>query len=116
MIHYSFNKKDNHQITTVEILGHANYATKGLDIVCASVSTAIIVTLNSLEILGYKKEISYVLKENFFHLDVLTFHNKNLLLLLDNLEYTLDNLNTQYQKHFQKYLNSSIFKRKRRLN
>ncbi|MBP5835743.1 ribosomal-processing cysteine protease Prp [Candidatus Phytoplasma meliae] len=115
MIHYSFRKKDNHQIIAVEILGHANYAPKGLDIVCASVSTAIIVTLNSLEILGYQKDISYVLQENFFHLDVLSFHNKNLLLLLDNLEYTLDNLNTQYQKHFQKYLNSSISHKKKEI-
>ncbi|WP_349401784.1 ribosomal-processing cysteine protease Prp [Candidatus Phytoplasma solani] len=104
MIRYFFKKKENHNIIMVEVLGHALYAPKGFDIVCASVSTAIIVSLNALEMLGYQKDISfsYLLEDNFFHLDVLNFDEKKIFLLLSNLEYTLDNLRNQYPNHLKK--------------
>ncbi|AGL90314.1 Putative ribosome-associated protein [Candidatus Phytoplasma australiense] len=104
MIRYFFKKKENEKIVTIEVCGHALYAPKGRDIVCASVSTAIIVTLNALEMLGYQKDISfsYLLEDNFFHLDVLFFDEKNIFLLLSNLEYTLDNLRDQYPKYLKK--------------
>ncbi|CCP88471.1 Putative ribosome-associated protein, partial sequence, partial [Candidatus Phytoplasma solani] len=78
MISYFFQKNANNHIIIAEVSGHALYAPKGFDIVCASVSTAIIVTLNALEMLGFQKNITYILKDNFFHLEVQTFKENNM--------------------------------------
>lgn len=43
-----FRNADN-MITGFKILGHADYAEKGSDIVCAAVSTLVINTINSIE-------------------------------------------------------------------
>ena len=54
MTFYSVNrsKKD----IVVEVKGHADYDDKGYDILCASISTMTIFTVNSLDNLGYNIE------------------------------------------------------------
>lgn len=47
MIKVNLAKKDNN-INKIIITGHANYANYGKDIVCASVSSAVITTVNIL--------------------------------------------------------------------
>ena len=49
----------------VEINEHADFADKGYDIVCASISTAITMTINAIDNLGYniidfKKQDGYI--------------------------------------------------------
>ncbi|WP_252861658.1 ribosomal-processing cysteine protease Prp [New Jersey aster yellows phytoplasma] len=99
------------KITSIQVFGHALYAPKGFDIVCASVSTAIIVTLNALEKLQFQTDITYNLQDKLFELEVKTTQNPTLFILLDNLEYTICNLVKQYPNHFKKI--SQIQTRKR---
>ena len=47
MIKISYKEEDNH-INYVKITGHANYADEGFDIVCASVSSIAITTINAI--------------------------------------------------------------------
>ncbi len=53
MIKYSIKKDD---LIVVKVSGHANYGTEGNDIVCASVSSILTMTINLIDNLGYKFE------------------------------------------------------------
>ncbi|MBT1576905.1 ribosomal-processing cysteine protease Prp ['Elaeagnus angustifolia' witches'-broom phytoplasma] len=110
MIRYCFYKEQK-KITSIQVWGHALYAPKGFDILCASVSTAIIVTLNALEKLQFQTDITYNLQDKLFELEVKTNQNTVLFTLLDNLEYTICNLAKQYPNNFKKI--SQIQTRKR---
>ena len=93
MISFRFNH-DNKNIKTIEVLGHSSVS-HGNDIVCASVSTAIIVTINAIEKLGLIEQVSYQLEEGLFRLSAKST-DKALNSLLENLEYTLKELKKQY--------------------
>ncbi|WCA22430.1 ribosomal-processing cysteine protease Prp [Candidatus Phytoplasma oryzae] len=99
MIKYFFYIKDN-IIEQISINGHSLYSKKGKDIVCSSVSTAIIMTLNLIDIFGFKNNVKYSLKKGYFFLKVLIF-DPNLNNLLKNLEYTLKDLNKVYIKNLK---------------
>ena len=53
---YSIKRSNGEAL--IEIKGHAGYANKGEDIVCAAISTACIMTANLIDKI---KEISYVM-------------------------------------------------------
>ena len=93
-------KKNLDSITTIKVNGHALFARYGNDIVCASVSTAIIVTLNAIESLGLKDKIDFELKEGKFNLRVVCQDN-DINALLKNLEFTLNDLRIQYPKNLK---------------
>ncbi|KXT29270.1 hypothetical protein AXA84_0217 [Candidatus Phytoplasma oryzae] len=108
MIKYFFFK-ENDNIKVISVKGHACYSVKkNNDIICSSVSTAILMTLNSIELLGFKKNIYYELKKGYFFLKVLMF---NLIIdkLLQNLEYTLKNLNKKYSKNLKNESKKTYF-------
>ena len=92
-------KKENY-IKAVEVKGHANYAKKGADIVCAAVSTAIIVTANALESLKVDQNVDLIVEEGYFKAII---HTKNDIVdgLFQNLEYTFDELSKQYPKYMK---------------
>ena len=48
MVNVTIYKKEN-QITGFEILGHAGFAKRGKDIVCAGISALVVNTINSIE-------------------------------------------------------------------
>jgi len=91
---------DLNQVSKIEVSGHALYADSGKDIVCASVSTAIIVTVNALEKLNVLDYIEYEIEEGYF-LAVVKEKNDTVNALLDNLAYSLDDLNNQYPKYIK---------------
>ncbi len=97
MIYYSF--KENPYI--IEVEGHAGFAEKGKDIVCASVSTAILVSANLIEKLGQKENIKVILKEGYFYLEVLE-ETKEIKAVYENLLYTLDELANDYSRYIMK--------------
>ncbi|KND62538.1 ribosomal-processing cysteine protease Prp [Candidatus Phytoplasma phoenicium] len=99
MIKYWFIKKDTF-IMQMKIAGHSLYAQHKDDIVCSSVSTATIMTLNAIKICGLHSKITYELKEGFFFGKVLVF-DKLLDKLLKNLEYTLNDLSQSYPRYVQ---------------
>ena len=64
-------KQNNDQIVAIHVSGHAMHAKHGTDIVCASVSTAIIVTINALEHLHLHSNIEFELRDGYFDLKVI---------------------------------------------
>ena len=94
---FRFNDKN---INTVEVSGHAEFDESGKDIVCAAVSTAIIVTANAINLVGFNDHIELVIEEGYFKLEVLK-ENGILNKLLLNLEYTLHDLEKQYPKYIK---------------
>lgn len=91
MIKVKVEYKDN-KIDKIFIKGHAMYDDYGKDIVCASVSSIVITTVNGIERLD-KDSISY--KEDEFSIEVL---NDSLIVqtLLENMILLLKELESTY--------------------
>jgi uncharacterized protein YsxB (DUF464 family) len=89
---------DLNEIKYIEVQGHAMYDNSGRDIVCASVSTALIMTINALETLNVLDKIKYEIEEGYFQVEVLSL-NKEVKAMLDNLLYSLNDLTNQYPKY-----------------
>jgi len=89
-------KKNNNKISEVVVKGHANYSTKGKDIVCASATTIIIYSLNLIEKLGFK--INYILEEGY---SKLTNDANNELVdkVFETMEYSFNSLYEEYPKN-----------------
>lgn len=87
----------------IKVTGHAGYAKRGSDIVCASVSTAIILSSNLLTRFDEQDTVEVVIKEGYFTLKVLEETKKNKA-IIDNLIWTLDELLEQYPKYIKKEL------------
>ena len=60
--------RDNKEIKSIEIKGHSGYEEYGKDIVCSSVSTSVILTINLLEKLNkYQlKEIEKQIEDQYY--------------------------------------------------
>ena len=80
-------------------LGHAEYAEYGKDIVCASVSTAIIMTLNLTERLNLSYNVKkQVVKEGEFDIFV-DISNETVKAIFYNLDDMLKELANDYPKY-----------------
>lgn len=90
----------SNEIKYIEVSGHALYDHSGKDIVCASVSTALIVTINALEKLDVLEFIKYDIEEGYFQLEVVK-EDQTVKALLDNLVYSLTDLSNQYPKYIK---------------
>ncbi len=91
---------ENGKIKQFNVFGHANYAKKGEDIVCAAVSSAILVTSNAIEHLGLSQSIDLTVKDGYFQL-IVNNENDTVQKLLENLEYTIVDLEKQYPKYIK---------------
>jgi uncharacterized protein YsxB (DUF464 family) len=91
---------DLNEIKYIEVTGHALYDQSGKDIVCASVSTALIMTINALEKLNVLDDVKYELEEGYFQLEVVGV-NHLMKAMLDNLLYSLTDLSNQYPKYIK---------------
>ena len=77
------------------------YADYGYDIVCASISTACIVTANLIEKLNLSYNIiDLVCDEGYFRLSVKTI-DETLNGIFENLEYTMEDISKQYPKYLK---------------
>ncbi len=99
MTFYRVVRKENESL--LEVSGHAGFGPKGEDIVCASISTACIMTANLIDKM---KEKSYnildaVCEEGYFRLQVKT----NDLVINDIFENLVDTLDA-LQKEYPAYL------------
>ncbi|HLT00333.1 MAG TPA: ribosomal-processing cysteine protease Prp [Acholeplasma sp.] len=99
MIQFEF-KTENDQIKHIKVKGHALFGDYGTDIVCASVSTALIMTANAIEILGLNDHIQTKVKSGDFELKVKKY-NPTVEGLLQNLKYTFSELEAQYNSHIK---------------
>jgi len=88
--------KNNNQIESIHMKGHALYDDYGKDIVCASFSTMVITTINA--ILEFDKDaISYT---NTNNLDIINIKKDNITnKLLNNLVNMIYELRDNYDKN-----------------
>ena len=81
------------------IEGHSNYSEYGTDIVCASVSSISITTINALLRLD-NECIKYEEKDGFIKIDILK-HNNYVDILIENMIDLLKELEKQYKKNIK---------------
>ena len=92
MIKISINKDE------ITIKGHSGYSEEGSDIVCASVSSICITTVNAL--LSIDEDcIEYIDHDGFLNIKIKK-HNEVIDKLIDNMI----NLLTELQKDYKKYM------------
>ncbi len=88
----------------LEVQGHSDYDIYGKDIVCASISTALIFTANLIEKLNLGYNImDLVCEEGYFRLQIKT-SDLTANAVFENLEYTLEEISKQYPKNL-KFIN-----------
>ena len=96
--------KDNKDIKTIEVKGHSGYEEMGKDIVCSSVSTALILTINLLEKLNFKFSYQSDDKIPYMSLNIDGENSEDDLNLIQTILGNLvDNL-SQVEKQYKKYL------------
>lgn len=87
------SKEDN----KIKITGHSGYSEYGSDIVCASVSSIVITSINS--ILKYDETaLKYVKDDGYLELEILK-HDKIIDILIDNMIEMLSDLENQYKNY-----------------
>ena len=87
--------KINISANDIKVTGHAGYAKKGEDIVCASVSTAVTMCINQIEIFDLMSNIEYEVKEGYLMLHVVRWDDV-LEKIVKNFLYTLSELERDY--------------------
>lgn len=90
----------NGKLNGMLVTGHANYKKHGEDIVCAAVSASLIVTANAIEHLGLNRKIDLTVRDGYFKLNLLE-SDPTIQGLLQNLEYTLNDLEKQYPNYMK---------------
>ena len=85
----------------LEVKGHAGYAKYGEDIVCASISTACIMSANLIDKLNLGYNILDLdVKDGYFKIKV-KIVDETVNGIFDNLIETLEELSKQYPKHLK---------------
>lgn len=87
-------EKDN-----IKISGHAGYGVKGTDIVCASVSSIVITSLNAILRID-SNAISYKQDEGFIEVEIKK-HEKTVDILIDNMISMLEELERDYKENIK---------------
>ena len=83
----------------IEISGHAMFADYGKDIVCASVSSIVITSINGILRLD-REAISYNISNDKLSIDILK-ENKQTKTLILNMISLLKDLEKQYEKNIK---------------
>lgn len=86
--------------TSVRVSGHALMAPYGEDIVCASCSTAVLMSINLIEVFGKKDLIDVKINEGEVLIDILG-DDLDVKRIIDNLFFTLKDLELQYPKYIK---------------
>lgn len=93
--------KVNIKPTVIEVKGHADYNESGKDIVCASVSSIIITTINGLVNLN---QTGFEYEENEGYVKIMiTKDTKEINALISNMISLLKDLEKQYSKYIKIY-------------
>ena len=93
-------KKIDDKISNITILGHSDYDEMGKDIVCASVSSIVITTINA--ILKIENVIEYKSNPGDVCINVIK-HTKITDTLIDNMIDLLEQLEDQYPNNVKIY-------------
>ena len=85
---------------TIKVKGHANYAEYGADIVCASVSTAVYMSINQIEVFDKLSCINTKIVEGNACIEVVC-EDEIVSKVISNLIFTLRDLELQYPKYIK---------------
>ena len=91
--------KENKQYKKISILGHAMYADRGKDIVCSSVSSIVITTVNGILTLN-KGSLSYMVGKKGMTIDIKNT-DETAQLLIHNMVNLLKDLEKQYPENVE---------------
>ena len=101
MTTYSIKNNKERHYAVIEVKGHSGYAKDGSDIVCASISTACIITANLIDKLDLRYNIlDLVCDEGYFRLQVNTTDGVTMK-IFDNLIEALESIEEQYPKYLK---------------
>ena len=92
-------QKNNNKYQKISILGHAMYADRGKDIVCSSVSSIVITTVNGILTLN-KGSLSYMVGKKGMNIE-LKSNDETTQLLIHNMVNLLKDLEKQYPDHVE---------------
>jgi len=84
----------------ITVKGHANQAVSGNDIVCASVSTAIIMSVNQIEVFNKAHCIETEIADGYASITVVS-EDEVVTKVLDNLIFTFKDLELEYPKYIK---------------
>ena len=91
--------KETDVINEIIIKGHAGYEEYGKDIVCASVSSIAITTVNAIIRID-EDAIKYEEREGYLYINI-NKHNEIIDKLIDNMINLLKELKEKYDKHIE---------------
>ncbi len=97
MIKIKIKKSEN--IDSIVINGHAGYSESGKDIVCSSVSSIAITTVNAIVRLD-KDAIIFDEKDGFLNIEIKK-HSSMIDTLIENMIELFDELEEQYPKYIK---------------
>ena len=84
----------------ITVKGHANQAAYGNDIVCASVSTAVIMSVNQIEVFNKAHCIETKISDGNTCINIIS-EDEIVNKVIDNLVFTLKDLELQYPKYIK---------------
>ncbi len=88
------SKKDS-----IVVIGHADYAFYGKDIVCASASAIVITSINACLRIN-KESIKYKEEKDKLTIDIIS-KDKDVLLIIENMMSMLEELAKTYQRNIK---------------
>ncbi|NLK99782.1 MAG: ribosomal-processing cysteine protease Prp [Clostridiales bacterium] len=101
MIKVTIFKNADNLITGFKMLGHANYAEKGSDIVCAAVSALVINTINSIDhFTSDTFDIKQDEDEGFIEFHMVGSVSSHGNLLLNSLALGLEGISEEYSDKY----------------
>jgi uncharacterized protein YsxB (DUF464 family) len=93
--------KKNGCITGFRVVGHSGYSENGSDVVCASVSSAVMLTANLItDFLGFAADVSA--KGDVFTLNAVSPDEKQLQSIFEGLVTHLEMIREEYGKKYLK--------------
>jgi len=93
------NEKEN--IKKIIIEGHSGYGVSGNDIVCASISSIAITSINAM--LKFSNDgILYKVSDGLLEIEILK-NTKEINILLENMIESLEDIEKQYEKYIKIY-------------
>ena len=101
-------KKQDGLYVNLEVKGHSGFASSGSDIVCAGISTAVIMSINlidrlmpnSFEVIQ-DEAVGYICLKNILYSKMDESLINNIQIIFDNLYETLLDIQANYQNHLK---------------
>ena len=90
-------KYENDKVNYIKISGHSGYADAGSDIVCASISTICVTTVNAL-VRYNENSILYTDNDGLLEMGIM-IHDEVIDMLVINMVELFENLSSQYPKN-----------------